>query len=105
MHELVVPLPLSGPDIHSDQALAEQPITRTMPAVDIAGRQLDREVSQSEFLIDTDLSPHTGIAVSVCRTVFPGIVSELPLQRDGVKDPQALARFHIEAANVASNIL
>ena len=52
VHELVVPLPLSGLEIDSHQALAKQAGTGTMAAVVIAGRHFDGQVREAELFVN-----------------------------------------------------
>ncbi len=58
-----------------------------------------------ELFVDRDLSPHAGIAGVHPRFFFPRVVAELAELRNRVKDPQALAGFDVEAADVALFVL
>ena len=99
MHQLVMPLALPGLQIHRHDALAEQPIARPVPAVEIPRRQLHRQISQSQLFIDADLPPHARVAGVVRGILFPSVVTKLARLRNRVKDPQPLARPHIEPAH------
>src|ERR1041385_756319 len=76
-----------------------------MPAVVVAGRRLDRQVDETEGLVDRNLRPHAGVARVLGRPVEPGLVARLALLWDRVKDPEALAGAHVEPAHVAFIVL
>jgi hypothetical protein len=106
MDELVVPLALAGLDVHRDDAFAEQVIARAIDAHLVAGRQLDTQIGQAQFLVGADLRPVAGVAgILGAAGLEPGVVTELALQRDGVEDPKPLARLHVEAAHIALGVL
>ena len=62
VYQLVMPLPRARLEIQRDDGFSKQSIPRAMAAVVIAGRQFHREKDHSEFFIDADLAPDTGIA-------------------------------------------
>src|SRR6266571_3924779 len=76
-----------------------------MAAVVITRRQFDREVHHSKFFIDADLAPDSRVSCVRRGVVFPGFGAVFIRQRDGMEDPETLARPHIETANVALHIL
>src|ERR1035438_4935049 len=92
---------LTGFEIYAAQRFAEQVGARTVAAVVIAGGRFDRQVDQAELLIHGDLRPDAGVAGVVGGTVFPAVVAQFVLERDGVEDPESLAGAHVEAAHVA----
>ena len=72
-----------------------------MAAVVVARRQLDRQIHEAELFVHGDLSPRAGVAGVGRRVLLPGVASVLAELRNRVEDPQALARAHVEAADVA----
>src|SRR5262245_38934753 len=76
-----------------------------MATVVIAGRQLDRQIDQSQFFIDRNLPPDTRIAGVFPGFVFPSLITVLVRQRYRVKDPETLAGADIEPAYVTLHIL
>src|SRR4029078_3899717 len=76
-----------------------------MAAVVIAGRQFHRNVDHSTFFIDADLAPYSRVSCVRRGIVLPGFGSILIRQRDGMEDPETLARSYIETSNLAFRIL
>ena len=100
-HNLVVPLPHSGAQVHTHQTLTIQIVSRSVPAVVVAGWRFHRQIHQAEFFINRDLCPHTGITGLVGGTIQPRVVAELALAWNGVKGPQPFSGAHVESTNVA----
>src|SRR5262249_48328254 len=96
MDQLIMPFALAGFQIDGHEGLSKQSIAGSMAPVDIAGRQLDRQIRQAEFFVHADLSPHPSIADVVGGIIQPGVASKLARLRDGVKYPKTFARTHIE---------
>ena len=103
--ELEVPLPLARLQIDRHQALAEKVVAGTVAAVVVAGRDLDREVGDAQFLVHRQVGPHARVAGVDRRVVQPGVAAELVGGRDGVENPLPLAGPHVEAADVALDVL
>src|SRR4029077_13578948 len=93
--------PFPGWEIDGDETFAEQAVSRTMPAVVVTGRQLHREVHQTQLLVGGDLAPDPGIPGIRPGIFFPGVVAELARLGNRVEDPQPLAGPYVEAADVA----
>src|SRR5207248_6322367 len=70
----------------------------------VARWQLNRQVHESQFFVNRNLSPHACVAGVGPRILLPGIESELAGPRDRVEDPQPFARPYIEPANVTLHI-
>ena len=104
VHELEVPLALAGVEVDRHQALGEQVVAGPVAAVVVGRRGLDRQVRDAQLLVHGDLRPDPGVAGVDGRVVQPGLAPELARLRDGVEDPQALARPHVEAADVALRV-
>src|SRR5262249_35494209 len=94
----------AGVEIHGEQRLAEQPVARPVRAVVVAGRLLDREIDRLELLVDGDLRPDARIARVLGRAAQPALGAELAGLRDGVEDPEPLARAHVVAADEALHV-
>jgi len=62
VHQLEVPLAHAGLQIDSDDALSKEPSARTMAAVVITCRRLDRQVGHVQLRVDRDLGPHASVA-------------------------------------------
>src|SRR5690348_7103437 len=99
-----MPFSLAGFQVHSDQALAKQAISRAMAAVVIARGKFDRQIYHPQLFIHADLAPDTGVAGVVRGIFLPGVVAELAGTQDGVEDPEALAGSHVESADVAFDV-
>src|SRR5439155_17355460 len=87
--------------IDADEALAEQIVSRPVPAVKIAGGRLHRQINQSELLIHSDLRPHAGVAGVLRGTFFPSVIAKLAFLRNGMENPKTLAGSHVESTHVA----
>src|SRR5438045_1648419 len=96
-----MPLPLAGFDIDSHEAFTEQAGPGPIAAVIISSGQFDGKVHEAEIRIDRNLRPDAGVACIFGGSVEPGIITELALFRNGVKDPEALAGANVERADVA----
>ena len=103
--ELVVPQPLTGLEIHRDEAVGEQVVAVTMPTVIVVGRHLGGEVGDAELLVDAHLTPGSCVTRVSPRLVEPGVVAELVGSGNRVKDPPAFAGTCVESANVALDVL
>src|SRR4051812_3764599 len=101
MHDLIVPLLLAGAEIETDDALAVEIVAGPMSAIVITGRRFDRQVYETQLLVDRHLRPDAGVARGVGRVVEPRLVSGLAALGDRVERPQTLARARVEAADVA----
>ena len=105
VHELVVPDALAGLQIDGDETLGEEIVAGTMAAEIIAGRFFDGQVGDAEILVDGHLRPDAGVAGVLPRLLQPRVVAELAGLRNGVEDPQPLARAGVVAADVALGVL
>src|SRR5207237_1758918 len=101
VHQLVVPLPLTRSQIDRDETLAEQTVAGTMTAVVVARWQFNRQIRESELLVDRNLPPHAGIAGIRPRVALPRVVAELAETGNRVEDPEALSRADVEPGHVA----
>ena len=104
MHELVVPAALAGARIDRDDRFGEQVVSRPVPAVVVAGRQLHGEIDQAELLVRAHLRPHARVARVRPGIAEPRVVAELVRLRDRVEDPQPLASPHVVAADVPLDV-
>ncbi len=100
VHELIVPLALTGLQIDRDDALAEQVAARSMTAIVVARRLLDRQIGHPQFFIDRDLTPDTCVAGVRRRVLLPRVAAELTRLRNRVEDPQPLPCPDVEPADV-----
>ena len=105
VHELEVPLARSGTQVDAHQGLAEEVVSRPVAPVEVVRRGLHREVDQPQLLVDRDLRPHARVAVLGRGAVQPRVVAELARRGDRVKDPEALARAHVERPYVSLVVL
>ena len=99
VHHLEMPFPLARPQIDADETLGKQVVSRTLAAVVVRRRRLDREINEAEIFVDGDLRPHTGVARLGPRTVFPGFIAELARARNGIESPELFSAAHIERAH------
>ncbi len=105
VHELKVPLALSGREIDAHQALGKQVGPGTFAAVVVRRRRLDRQVHEPEILVDRNLRPHADVAVDRPRVVEPRVVAELAGPGNRVERPQDLPRAHIVGAGHALGVV
>src|SRR5207244_4418315 len=70
-------------------------------AIIVAGRQLDGQVDHAQLLVDADLPPNAGVARVVGRIFLPSVAAEFADARDGVENPEPLARADVISANEA----
>src|SRR5438874_12704982 len=105
MDQLKMPLACARFGVNSDDALGKEIVARSMTAVEVGGRRLDRQVNQSQFQVGRDLRPDAGIAVHVSRIVFPGVVTEFALFRNGVERPDQLSGLDVEGAGLTFSIV
>src|SRR6266550_2263319 len=61
VHELEVPFPLAGFQVHANQRFAEQIVAVPVAAVEIAGGRFHRQIHEPELLVHADLRPHAGV--------------------------------------------
>src|SRR6185503_17684913 len=101
VHQLVVPLALAGLEIKRDDAFAEEIIARSVTAVVVAGRHLDRQIHHAQFFIDGYLAPHAIVPAVRPRVIEPRVVAVLAALRNRVEDPEPLARLHVVAADIS----
>ena len=104
MDQLEMPLALAGLQIDRHEALAEEAGARPIRAEVVTGGKFDGQIGDAELFVDADLSPRAGIARVRPRVVQPGVVPEFARPRDRVKDPEPLARAHVESADVALHV-
>src|SRR6185503_707098 len=105
MDDLIVPLALTGFQIDADQAVGEEVVARTMSAVLIRARVLDRQIDETFFLVHGDAGPYAGVAVERPRVFFPRIVAKLTWTRNRVERPDSLAGAHVECADYALTVV
>src|SRR6476646_580605 len=96
VHQLELPLPLAGFQVDRDYALSEQIVAGPMPAVKVRARRLDRQVDETQLLVDRHLVPDAGVAVERPRILLPGVVAEFTGFRNRVEVPQPLAGADVE---------
>src|SRR5262249_4451914 len=66
----------------------------------VARWRLHWQINESKLFIDGDLRPNAGVAGVFRGAFFPGVVAKLALLRNSVKNPEALAGPHVEAARI-----
>src|SRR5882762_7552842 len=99
VHKLVMPLPLPGFQIDTNQALAKKIVARPVATVIIRCGCLDRQIDQAQIFVHGNLVPDASVAVLGPGSVQPGLVTELTPPRDGVELPNFLSCSHIERPN------
>src|SRR5262245_46706337 len=75
-----------------------------MAAVVVAGGEFDRQIDETELLIDRERRPHASVAGVRPRIFFPRVVAELSRLWNGVEDPEPPSCLHIERPNVALRV-
>src|SRR5690606_37469783 len=85
----------AGARIQADDALAEQVVARSVPAIEVIGGRLRRQIDIAQLQVRAHHRPDTGIASGLPGALLPGVVAELALQRDGVEGP-----YHLSGADV-----
>ena len=105
MNRLVVPDTVAGGDLDRHDTVCEQVVAEPVPAVEVPGRHLDRQVDIAQILVDCHLAPDPSVAGVAPRVVQPAVVAELVRARDRVEDPLPLTGPGVEAANVARRFL
>ena len=85
--------------IERDQALPKQTVAGAMATVVIAGRQLDWQINDAELFVNRNLSPDARVTGVRPRVALPCFVSDLAGPRDGVENPEALARADVIASD------
>ena len=76
-----------------------------MPAILIGRGIFHREIDQSQFFIDGDLSPYTGITVDLSRVFQPAVVTELARFWNRVELPKLLAGAHVKGTHHAFGVV
>src|SRR5439155_1362755 len=97
VNELEMPQSFARLQIERDQTLAEQTVAGAMATVVIAGRQLDWQINDAELFVNRNLSPDARVTGVRPRVALPCFVSDLAGPRDGVENPEALARADVIA--------
>ena len=102
--DLEVPAALAGLQVDGDEAVAEQVVARPVPAVEVVGRRLGRNVDEPQLLVGRHLAPGAGVARIRPGVVQPALAAELVRRRHRMEDPQPPARAHVVAAHVALHV-
>ena len=101
MDHLIMPAALAGFQFDRDDAIAEQGVALAANAGLVRRGDFDAQIGQPQFLIDRYLRPAAGVGGRLgLAGADPAVVAVLALQRDGVEDPEPLARLHVEAADI-----
>jgi hypothetical protein len=90
MHELEVPLPLTGLEIDRDETFSEQVVAGPVSAVVVRRRRFHGQIHEAEVLVHAGLRPDADVAVDCPRVVLPRFGAELPGSRDRVERPEEL---------------
>src|SRR3984957_2552217 len=100
MHGLERPkiLPRSG--IESQQTVAEETGAGTIGAIEIVSRGSQREIGDAALFIDRHPTPVVGPAYVLPGVFGPGIVTKFAGVRDGMKNPDHLARENVIGPNI-----
>src|SRR4029450_2949137 len=77
----------------------EQVVARPVATIEIGSGCFDRQIHETELLVDADLAPDADVAVGRPRSVLPRVVAELAGSRNSVELPELLPRAHVEGAN------
>ena len=104
MHQLKVPLALSGSQIDRHQTLGEQVVPGTLAPVVVVRGHLHGQIRHSQLFIDRNLRPHAGVAAVGPGILLPRVVAELAGSRDRVEDPEALAGSHVVPADIPLHV-
>ena len=105
VNRLEVPDPLAGLEVEGDDAVREQVVAGPVPAVEVAGRHLHREVHVAQLGVDGHLAPYPGVPGVAPRIVQPGVVPEFVGARNGVEYPLPLAGPDVVAPDVPGRFL
>src|SRR5262245_23904042 len=105
VHELEMPLADARLEIDRHEALAEQIVAGTMPAVEVGRRRLDRQIHQTRLRVRRDLRPNARVPVERPRILFPRVVAELAWPRNRVELPDLLSGPDIERAGEALRVV
>src|SRR5262245_18612684 len=105
VHELEMPLPLAGLQIDADKTLGIEVVARAVTAVVVGRRRFDRQVDETEFLVDADLSPHTDVASALPRVVLPGSAAGIQRRWDGVELPELFPCAYIKRPHEAFRVV
>ena len=106
MNELVVPHPLAGAYVETDDAVGEQIVTQAMAAVVVRGHRRGRNVDVAELRVRAQIAPGVAVAGVAPRFVFPGVGAELVgALRHDVKLPQPLSGAHVVGEDEAGRPL
>ena len=105
MHQLEVPRSTAAARLDRHQALGEQAMTGSMPAVEVVGRRAERQVDEAQLLVRGHVRPDVGAARVGRRVARPRVGAELALLRDGPEGPQSAPRPDVEAHHVAARPL
>src|SRR5688572_8700943 len=104
MHELEVPLALTGLEIDRDERFREQVVARTVAAVFVDRRRLDREIDDAGLRIGRDLGPDTVVASVFRRSVLPRLVAEFALTWNAVERPELFAGARVERSHLPLHV-
>ncbi len=105
VHHLVVPSPLTGLDVQSDQRGGEEVVARVETTVVVDGRSVRRDIDEAELLIDRHRGPRRHVAGPLPGVVLPSVVSELAGTRDDVELPFQVAGRRVVRHDVARHHL
>src|SRR5262249_13463423 len=90
-----------GPDAH--ETVAEEIVSKPVPAIHVACRRGQREIDVSEFFICAEVRPGIDGTGVLPRPVFPTFDTELAILWNYFKCPPDFARLHVVCANVATS--
>ena len=98
---LKVPLALAGERVQCQHRVRKQVVTLTEAAVEVFGRRAGGGEYPAAVLVDGHASPRVGAAVVLSLDPLPGVVAELALHGNGVKDPLHRSGNGVVAATMA----
>src|SRR5690606_16156998 len=99
MHRLEMPDSFAGTRIQADDALTEQVVARSVPAIEIIGGRLCGQIDVAQLQVGAHHRPDAGVASDLPGTLLPGVIPELTLQRNGVEGPRHFPGADVIATN------
>ncbi len=87
--------------LHAHQALGEEIVPQTVPAIPVVGGCADRKIDVAQVGIGAHRRPHVGASGVGLRSTFPGLAAQLARARHGTEAPALLARPHVEGPYVS----
>ena len=105
VNELLVPHSFAILAVDRHEAVRKQVVSRTMPAIHVAGRTRERQICIAEIFVHADERPEIRVTGVLPRIILPRLNARFARSRDDVEGPAQLPGSHVVPAHIAGRPL